>query len=306
VTDGRAHPEEAMTPSQETAAIHPTPEATPILELKAVEAAYDDIIIALRGVSLVVPEGSMVALLGANGAGKSTTLKAASGLLGAVHGAITRGEILFRGRSLKTRSPRELVREGLVQVLEGRHCFPHLTVDENLRSGALAQRIGRAGVRSELDRIYTYFPRLTQIRRSLAGYTSGGEQQMVAIGRALMARPRLVLLDEPSMGLAPLIVEEIFRILRSLNREQGVTFLLAEQNARVALRFADFGSILENGRVVASGPAEELERRSDVQAFYLGVGAKDGGKDGSKDGSPGRHHRRIRHRAPATTPDRPG
>jgi branched-chain amino acid transport system ATP-binding protein len=283
-------------PSPSPLAAAPIAPIAPILELRGVEAAYDDIIVALRGVSLVVPEGTIVALLGANGAGKSTTLKAASGLLAAEHGAVTRGEIVFRGRTLEGRTSRALVREGMVQVLEGRRCFPHLTVDENLRTGALAHRVGRASLRAELDRIYTYFPRLAKIRRSPAGFASGGEQQMVAIGRALVARPRVVLLDEPSMGLAPLIVQEIFEIVRDLNRTQGVTFLLAEQNARVALRYADLAAILENGRVVASGPAAELERRADVQAFYLGVGAREGG--------PGRHHRRTRDR-PAGIPASP-
>jgi branched-chain amino acid transport system ATP-binding protein len=247
-------------------------EPPPILSLDGVEAVYDDIIIALRGVSLVVPEGSIVALLGANGAGKSTTLKAASGLLAGEGGAITRGGVSYRGRALAGVSPRELVLTGMVQVLEGRHCFPHLTVEENLITGTLARRSSRAEVRFELDRVYGYFPRLTELRRSRAGYTSGGEQQMVAIGRALMGRPSLVLLDEPSMGLAPRVVEEIFETIRTLNRIDHVSFLLAEQNARVALRFADWGSILENGRVVASGSADEISGRRDVQELYLGVG----------------------------------
>jgi len=248
--------------------------AVPILTLTEVEAAYDRIIIALRGVTLEVPERGVVALLGGNGAGKTSTLKAVSGLLGAERGAVTAGEIRFRGRSVTHDSARSLVRAGLVQVLEGRRCFPHFSVEENLVSGALVRRTSHGVLRAQLERIYTYFPRLRRIRRSLAGYASGGEQQMVAIGRALMTQPKLLLLDEPSMGLAPQVVDEIFRIIRTLNREEGVSFLLAEQNARMALRHADHGYVLENGRVVASGTAAELGARGDVQAFYLGVGAK--------------------------------
>jgi branched-chain amino acid transport system ATP-binding protein len=249
------------------------PMRSPILELEGVEAAYEEMIIALRGVSLVVPEGAVVALLGANGSGKSTTLKAASGLLGAERGGVTRGTIRYAGRDVAASTPRALVRDGLVQVLEGRHCFPHLTVDENLRTGALFRGIGRRATTLELEAIYDQFPRLAGLRRSLAGFTSGGEQQMVAIGRALMARPKLVLLDEPSMGLAPHVVDDIFRNIRALNQQRGVSFLLAEQNARVALRHADHGYVLENGRVVAGGTAAELSARADVQEFYLGVGA---------------------------------
>ena len=252
-----------------------TTEATaqPLLSFEGVEAAYDQMIIALRGVSLVVPQGAIVALLGANGAGKTTTLKAASGLLSAERGAVTRGTIRYRGQDVATSTPRALVAGGLVQVLEGRHCFPHLTVDENLRAGALVRGIGRRDTRAGLEAIYAQFPRLAKLRRALAGFTSGGEQQMVAIGRALMARPELVLLDEPSIGLAPQIVDEIFRNIRALNVQSGVSFLVAEQNARVALRHADHGYVLENGRVVASGTAAELSARADVQEFYLGVGA---------------------------------
>jgi branched-chain amino acid transport system ATP-binding protein len=247
--------------------------ASPLLSFERVEATYDQMIIALRGVSMVVPEGAIVALLGANGAGKTTTLKAASGLLAAERGAVTHGIIRYRGEDVAASSPRALVAAGLVQVLEGRHCFPHLTVDENLRAGALVRGIGRRETRAGLDAIYDQFPRLAKLRRSLAGFISGGEQQMVAIGRALMARPRLVLLDEPSIGLAPQIVDEIFRDIRALNARSGVSFLVAEQNARVALRHADHGYVLENGRVVASGTAAELSARADVQEFYLGVGA---------------------------------
>jgi branched-chain amino acid transport system ATP-binding protein len=249
-----------------------TSPAPPLLSIEGVEAVYDEIIIALRGVSLVVPEGAVVALLGANGAGKSTTMKAASGLLAAEGGAITHGSIHFRGKRLNDVAPRELVRGGLAHVLEGRHCFPHLTVEENLVSGALVGRPSRAELRRALEAAYSSFPRLTKVRTSLAGFTSGGEQQMLAIARALMARPSLVLLDEPSMGLAPQVVEEIFAIIRTLNREEGVSFLLSEQNARLALRFADWGYILEGGRVVASDTAENMAGRPDVQQFYLGVG----------------------------------
>jgi branched-chain amino acid transport system ATP-binding protein len=258
-----------MTATAETKP--PPPEV--LLSLEGVEAAYDRMIVALHGVSLEVRRGSIVALLGANGAGKTTTLKSASGLLAAERGAVTRGTIRYRGRDVVTTAPRTLVREGLVQVLEGRHCFPHLTVEENLRAGALARGTAGRELRRELDRVYTYFPRLAKLRRSAAGLTSGGEQQMVAIGRALVARPVLVLLDEPSMGLAPKLVDEIFRDIRALNRDGGVSFLLAEQNARVALRHADHGYVLENGRVVAGGTAAELGARDDVQEFYLGVGA---------------------------------
>ncbi len=244
-----------------------------ILQFDDVEAAYDGIILALRGLTLEVPEGAVVALLGANGAGKTTALKAASGLLAAERGAVTQGRIRYRQCDVADCTPRQLVQAGMVQVLEGRHCFPHLTVEENLKAGALVHgRWGRAA-RESLDAIYDHFPRLRGLRRKPAGFTSGGEQQMVAIGRALMARPTLVLLDEPSMGLAPLVVEEIFHNIRTLNREQRVSFLVAEQNARVALRHADRGYVIVNGRVATSGTAAELRARSDVQRMYLGLGA---------------------------------
>lgn len=243
-----------------------------LLALENLQVSYGGIR-AVKSVDLTVEPGELVCLIGANGAGKTTTLKAASGLLAAERGALTGGRISFKGRSLVGRPARALVRDGLVQVLEGRHCFPHLTVEANLITGTLHARSTRASLRRDLDRIYQYFPRLKTVRRTLAGFTSGGEQQMVAIGRALMAHPSLVLLDEPSMGLAPQIVEEIFRIIRTLNREQGVSFLLAEQNARVALRHADHAYVLENGRVAAAGTADELGRRPDVRELYLGVGA---------------------------------
>jgi branched-chain amino acid transport system ATP-binding protein len=259
----------------------------PLLELRDVEAVYDGIVIALRGVSLQISNRGVVALLGANGAGKSTTLKAISGVLLADHGEVSRGTIRYRGETIveargageprharRATAPQDLVKAGLVQVLEGRRCFPHFTVEENLRAGALVRRTRGRSLRAELDRIYGYFPRLARLRTSIAGFTSGGEQQMLAIGRALMTRPRLVLLDEASMGLAPLVTAEIFEIVRALNRDQGVGFLIAEQNARLALAHADHGYILENGRVAAAGTAAELRARSDVPEFYLGVGTR--------------------------------
>jgi branched-chain amino acid transport system ATP-binding protein len=241
-----------------------------ILRIEDVEAIYGNAILALRGISLAVGEGSVVALLGANGAGKSTTLKAVSSLLRADLGEITRGKILYRDKDITSADPADLVAAGLVQVLEGRHCFPHLTVEENLVMGAVSRAVSRRELATELDRIYAVFPRLRDRRRSKAGYTSGGEQQMVAIGRALMARPILVLLDEPSMGLAPQVVEEIFEIVRSLNRQDGVSFLVAEQNAAVALEYVDHGYVIENGRVASSGSADSLRARDDVQSLYLG------------------------------------
>jgi branched-chain amino acid transport system ATP-binding protein len=229
------------------------------------------VILVLKGVSLAVPEGSIVALLGANGAGKTTTLKAVSNLLHAERGEVTKGAIEFRGERVDRLNPSELVRRGVIQVMEGRHCFAHLTVEENLLTGAYTRSVPRSEIRLELERVYEFFPRLKQRRTSLAGYTSGGEQQMTAIGRALMARPRMILLDEPSMGLAPQIVEEIFEIVGNLNKVERVSFLLAEQNTMVALRFADFGYILENGRVVLEGKAQALSENEDVKEFYLGI-----------------------------------
>lgn len=244
---------------------------TPMLSVNAIKVIYDRAILALRGVSLQVETGRIVALLGANGAGKTTTLKTVSGLIGPERGEIVSGSLQFMGESLLERNPDERVRAGLVQVLEGRHCFPRLSVEENLLTGSLTRKLRRTEVRQELERIYACFPRLRVRRKSLAGFTSGGEQQMVAIGRALMARPRLLLLDEPSMGLAPQIVEEIFDILTRLNREEGLTLLLAEQNATLALQRADYGYILENGRIALEGSAETLRQRDDVKHFYLGV-----------------------------------
>ncbi len=257
-----------------------TAEVTPIaskmkapayLSVNNVEVIYDHVILVLKGVSLEVPEGRIVALLGANGAGKSTTLKAISTLLKGERGEVTKGSITFRGERVDQLTPNELVKKGMVQVMEGRHCFGHLTIEENLLTGAYTRRISRAELKESLERVYHYFPRLKTRRTSQAGYTSGGEQQMTAIGRALMAKPSMILLDEPSMGLAPQIVEEIFEIVRDLNQREKVSFLLAEQNTMVALRYADFGYILENGRVVMEGDAAELSANEDVKEFYLGL-----------------------------------
>ena len=245
--------------------------AAPILSVNNVEVVYDHVILVLKGVSLAVPRGEIVALLGANGAGKSTTLKAISNLLSAERGVVTKGSIVFDGEEVHARSPNELVRRGCIQVMEGRHCFAHLTVEENLLTGAYTRRDGRAAIAAELDRVYAYFPRLKTRHRAIAGYISGGEQQMCAIGRALMSRPKMILLDEPSMGLAPQLVEEIFEIVGDLNAREGVSFLLAEQNTRMALRYARHGYVLENGRVVLDGEAEALSANEDVKEFYLGI-----------------------------------
>ncbi|WP_321936147.1 ABC transporter ATP-binding protein [Paraburkholderia sp. J8-2] len=247
---------------------------SPILQVDEIAVTYSQIIPALRGVSLAVPEGAIVALLGGNGAGKTTTLKAISNLVRAERGELTGGHIVYRGEDVARIEPWTLVERGLVQVLEGRRCFAHLTVEENLRIGSFARRPRRAEIEADLDRIYTIFPRLKVKRQTPAGLTSGGEQQMVAIGRALMARPSLVLLDEPSMGLAPLVVQEIFEIVAALNRE-GVSFLLAEQNATMALRYAQHGYVLEGGRVVAQGAAAELARLDVLHDAYLGGKAVD-------------------------------
>jgi branched-chain amino acid transport system ATP-binding protein len=241
------------------------------ISVNNIEVIYDHVILVLKGVSLEVPQGRIVALLGANGAGKTTTLKAISNLLRAERGEVTKGTIEFRGERIDRLSPNELVRRGVCQVMEGRHCFAHLTVEENLLTGAFTRKQSRSEVRGALEKVYHYFPRLKQRRTSLAGYTSGGEQQMTAVGRALMAQPSMILLDEPSMGLAPQIVEEIFDIVRDLNQKEAVSFLLAEQNTNVALRFADYGYILENGRVVMDGAAQELAQNEDVKEFYLGL-----------------------------------
>jgi branched-chain amino acid transport system ATP-binding protein len=246
--------------------------ASPVaLSVNNIEVIYEHVILVLKGVSLEVQEGKIVALLGANGAGKTTTLKAISNLLRAERGDVTKGTIEFMGQRVDRLTPNQLVRMGVCQVMEGRHCFQHLTVEENLLTGAFTRRLSRAELKRELELVYTYFGRLRERRASQSGYTSGGEQQMTAIGRALMARPKMILLDEPSMGLAPQLVEEIFEIVKNLNQKEGVSFLLAEQNTNVALRFADYGYILENGRVVMDGAAAELARNEDVKEFYLGL-----------------------------------
>ena len=261
--------------------------AAPILALNNIEVVYDHVILVLKGVSLTVGKGGIVALLGANGAGKTTTLKAISNLLHAERGEVTKGSIQFEGEDVHKRSPNELVRRGCIQVMEGRHCFGHLTIEENLLTGAFTRRDGKAAIRADLERVYAYFPRLKERRAALAGYTSGGEQQMCALGRALMSRPKLILLDEPSMGLAPQIVEEIFEIVRDLNAREGVSFLLAEQNTNMALKYARYGYVLENGRVVLDGEAKTLADNEDVKEFYLGIA--EGGRRSFRDG---KHYKR--------------
>jgi branched-chain amino acid transport system ATP-binding protein len=248
-----------------------TPSSDPILSVGNIEVIYNRIALVLRGVSLDIPRGGIVALLGANGAGKTTTLKAISNLLRAERGEVTKGAIAFMGERVDKLSPNDLVKRGCIQVMEGRHCFGHLTIEENLMTGAFTRKDGRAAIARDLEAIYAYFPKLKERRSALAGYTSGGEQQMCAIGRAMMSRPKMILLDEPSMGLAPQIVEEIFEIVKELNLKEGVSFLLAEQNANVALRYARFGYILENGRVVLDGEADALRANEDVKEFYLGI-----------------------------------
>jgi len=242
-----------------------------LLEVNNIEVIYNHVILVLKGVSLGVPKGGITALLGGNGAGKSTTLKAISGLLASERGDITKGSIKYRGQDLAGRDPADLVKTGVVQVMEGRHCFEHLTVEENLLTGAYTRKDGKGAIDADLEMVYTYFPRLKERRKSQAGYTSGGEQQMTAIGRALMSKPETILLDEPSMGLAPQLVEQIFEIVKSVNENEGVTFLLAEQNTNVALKYAHYGYILESGRVVMDGPAAELRENPDVKEFYLGM-----------------------------------
>jgi branched-chain amino acid transport system ATP-binding protein len=250
------------------------PRPAVLLSLSNIEVIYDHVILVLRGVSLDVQERQSVALLGANGAGKTTTLKAISNLLRAERGDVTKGQILYRGSRIERLDPATLVKRGLCQVMEGRHCFQHLTVEENLLTGAYTRgqpwKMRGSAIAEDLEKVYAYFPRLKERRHAQAGYTSGGEQQMTAIGRALMARPSMILLDEPSMGLAPQLVEEIFEIVRELNRKEGVSFLLAEQNTHIALRYADYGYILENGRVVMDGEAASLAQNEDVKEFYLG------------------------------------
>lgn len=251
-----------------------------VLEVNGIEVIYNHVILVLKGVSLTVPEGGIVALLGGNGAGKTTTLRAISNLLKGERGEVTKGSIEYRGERVEDLGPAELVRRGVVQVMEGRHCFAHLTIEDNLLTGAYTCK-DKGEIAANLEKVYSYFPRLKERRKSQAAYTSGGEQQMCAIGRALMSNPKVVLLDEPSMGLAPQLVEEVFNIVKSLNAHEGVTFLLAEQNASVALKYANYGYILESGRVVMDGSAEELANNQDVREFYLGVGG--GGRKSFRD-----------------------
>ncbi|MEM6616354.1 MAG: ABC transporter ATP-binding protein [Pseudomonadota bacterium] len=260
-----------MTAAESMIEANPETSTDTILSVNNIEVIYDHVILVLKGVSLTVPRGGITAILGANGAGKTTTLKAISNLLGAERGEVTKGSIIFEGDEVQALSPNELVRRGCMQVMEGRHCFEHLTVEENLMTGAYTRRDGKSAIKRDLDLVYTYFPRLKERRSSQAGYTSGGEQQMTAIGRALMSKPTMILLDEPSMGLAPQLVEEIFEIVKRLNEEEGVSFLLAEQNTNIALRYAKYGYILENGRVVMDGEAASLRENEDVKEFYLGV-----------------------------------
>ena len=252
-----------------------TDNAAPLLIVNNIEVVYDHVILVLKGVSLEVPEGGIVALLGANGAGKTTTLKSISNLLVAERGDVTKGTIDYQGQRIQGLSANQLVKRGIVQVMEGRRCFEHLTVEENLMTGAFTRRDGAASIRQDLELVYTYFPRLKDRRTSTAGYTSGGEQQMTALGRALMARPKMILLDEPSMGLAPQLVEEIFEIVKKLNEAEQVTFLLAEQNTNMALRYSHYGYILENGRIVMEGDAASLAGNDDIKEFYLGIAQGD-------------------------------
>ena len=261
--------------------------AKPLLSVNGIEVIYNHVILVLKGVSLSVPEGGIVAILGANGAGKTTTLRAVSNLLKSERGDVTKGSVEYRGEKVHKLSPSDLVKRGVIQVMEGRHCFAHLTVEENLLTGAYTRNASRADVNADLEKVYSYFPRLKMRRQSQSGYTSGGEQQMTAVGRALMSRPNMILLDEPSMGLAPQIVEEIFEIVRDLNQKEKVSFLLAEQNTNVALRYADFGYILENGRVVMEGAAASLAENEDVKEFYLGIS-----KAGRKSFRDVKHYRR--------------
>jgi branched-chain amino acid transport system ATP-binding protein len=252
-----------------------------MLSVNGIEVIYNHVILVLKGVSLTVPEGGIVALLGANGAGKTTTLKAISNLLRAERGEVTKGSITFRDERIDRLNPSALVKRGICQVMEGRHCFPHLSVEENLLTGAYTRSASRSDVRNDLERVYHYFPRLRERRHSQSGYTSGGEQQMTAIGRALMARPTMILLDEPSMGLAPQLVEEIFEIVKDLNEKERVSLLLAEQNTSIALRYAGYGYILENGRVVMDGEGKSLAENEDVKEFYLGFSS--GGRRSFRD-----------------------
>jgi len=244
-----------------------------MLSVNNIEVVYNQVILALRGVTLDVSEGSIVSLLGANGAGKTTTLKACSNLLSAERGMVAKVSIKFEESDTANLLPSDLVKMGVVQVLEGRHCFSHLTVEENLLTGSFTRKTAtQAEIKRDLDLVYEYFPRISDCRKTLSGFTSGGEQQMTAIGRALMGKPRLILLDEPSMGLAPQIVEEVFRIIKNLNEKENLSFLVAEQNAMIALRYADYGYIIENGRVVRKGKASEMIKQDDIKELYMGFG----------------------------------
>jgi len=251
--------------------------STTLLNVNGIEVIYNHVILVLKGVSLSVPEGGIVALLGANGAGKTTTLRAVSNLLRGERGEVTKGYIEYRGERIEDLTAYDLVRRGVIQVMEGRRCFAHLSIEDNLLAGAYSRDASRAQIESDLEMVYGYFPRLKTRRTSLSGYTSGGEQQMTAIGRALMARPNMILLDEPSMGLAPQVVDEIFGIVKNLNDKERVSFLLAEQNTSIALRYAHYGYILESGRVVMDGAAKDLAENEDVKEFYLGI-SKEGRK----------------------------
>ena len=260
-----------MTEAETLTKLDETTEEKALLDVRNIEVIYNSVILVLKGVSLQVAQGGITALLGGNGAGKTTTLKAISNLLKSERGEVTKGQILYRGERVQDLVPSDLVKRGVIQVMEGRHCFEHLTIEENLLTGSYTRSDGRAKIEEDLELVYTYFPRLKERRKSQAGYTSGGEQQMCAIGRALMSRPETILLDEPSMGLAPQLVEEIFGIVKDLNEREGVSFLLAEQNTNVALRFAHRGYILESGRVVMDGKADALRENPDVKEFYLGM-----------------------------------
>jgi branched-chain amino acid transport system ATP-binding protein len=242
-----------------------------MLKVNNIEVVYSDVILVLRGVTLSVEQGQIVSLLGANGAGKSTTLKAISGLLSTQQGEVTRGGIEFEGQRIDNMAPDEIVRMGIVQVLEGRPLFRHLTVEENLLTGALFRNASNASLKQDLDEVYHFFPRLREFRQRTSGYLSGGEQQMVVIGRALMAKPRLMLLDEPSLGLAPLLVQIIFEIVQRINKESGVSLLIVEQNANVALKVADYAYVMESGRIALDGPSEQLRQNADIKEFYLGL-----------------------------------
>ncbi|MEC4718966.1 ABC transporter ATP-binding protein [Noviherbaspirillum sp. CPCC 100848] len=264
----------SAAPASAPAQSAPSPQLANLLEVNGIEVIYNHVILVLKGVSLNVPEGRIVALLGGNGAGKTTTLRAVSNLLRGERGEVTKGMIQLRGERIENLSPADLVQRGVVQVMEGRHCFAHLTIEENLLTGGYTLK-NKGDISANLDKVYSYFPRLKTRRTSQAAYTSGGEQQMCAIGRALMTSPRMVLLDEPSMGLAPRIVEEVFDIVRDLNQKEKVTFLLAEQNTNMALKYADYGYIMESGRIVMDGSATDLASNEDVKEFYLGVGGEE-------------------------------